>query len=207
MNVDKRVGQNSVGDDLAFMRALAEGGGESQRGTGAALLAGGLLYGLQCFVAGAHLYGWVEQSDTFQSIFSAGITVAFLLALGWITWSGRGASEGGVAARALQAAFAGAGTATLAMLCVFATVALREESLTIWLLYPCAVFALQGAAWLVAWRLRRRTWLGVVALGWLLSAIALSATIGSPMYTMVAGLALVLFMAVPGAIMMRPATN
>lgn len=203
MNLNK----HNVGDDLAFMRALAEGGGESQRGTGAALLAGGLLYGLQCFVAGAHLYGWVEQSDTFQSLFSVGITVVFLLALGWITWSGRGASEGGVAARALQAAFAGAGTATVAMLCVFATVALREKSLTIWLLYPCAVFALQGAAWLVAWRLRRKTWLGVVALGWLLSAVALSAAIGSPMYPMVAGMALVLFMAVPGAVMMRPATN
>ena len=93
------------------------------------------------------------------------------------------------------------------MLCVFATVALREKSLTIWLLYPCAVFALQGAAWMVAWRLRRRLWLGVVALGWLLSAVALSSTIGSPLYPMVAGVALVLFMAVPGAVMMRPATN
>lgn len=203
MNVDK----HSVGDDLAFMRALAEGGGESQRNTGAALLAGGLLYGLQCFVAGAHLYGWVEQSDVFQSIFAAAITIVFLLALGWISWSGRKASQGGVAARALEAAFAGAGTATLAMLCVFATVAVREQSLVIWLLYPCAVFAIQGAAWLVAWRLRRRVWLGVVALGWLLSAVVLSTTIGSPAYTLVAGLALVLFMAVPGAVMMRPATN
>jgi hypothetical protein len=199
--------QHNLGDDLAFLRALAEGGGESQRGTGAALLAGGLLYGLQCLVAGAQTNGWVQQSDTFQALFSAGITVAFLLALAWIIWSTRKASEGGVAARALQAAFAGAGTATLAMLCVFAAAAIREKSLTIWLLYPCAVFALQGAAWMVAWRLRRRAWLGVVALGWMLSSVVLSLTIGSPLYPLVAGLALVLFMAVPGAVMMRPATN
>ena len=51
---------HSARDDLAFLRALAEGGGESQRGTGAALVAGGLLYGLQCFVAGAQAYGWLH---------------------------------------------------------------------------------------------------------------------------------------------------
>jgi hypothetical protein len=92
-------------------------------------------------------------------------------------------------------------------LCVFASVAIRDKSLTIWLLYPCAVFALQGAAWMVAWMLRRRGWLGVVALGWFASAIVLAQTIDTPLYPMIAGVALVLFMAVPGAVMMRPAQN
>lgn len=197
----------SVRDDLAFLRTLAEGGGESQRGTGAALVVGGLLYGLQCFVSGAQSYGWLNLSDIFMGIFSVAITVVFLLAISWITWRGRNASRGGVVARALSAAFAASGTATLSMLCVFASVAIREKSLMIWLLYPCAVFALQGAAWMVAWMLRRRVWLGVVALGWLLSAVLLAWTIGSPLYPMVAGVALVLFMAVPGAIMMRPVQN
>jgi hypothetical protein len=203
MNVEKQ----SLGDDLAFLRALAEGGGKSQRGTGAGLLAGGLLYGLQCFVGGAQAFGWLQLSDRFSALFAAGITLAFLLALAWSIWSYRGAPKGGVAARALEAAFAASGTATLAMLCVFASMAFRENSLTIWLLYPCAVFALQGAAWMVAWQLRRRAWLGLVALGWMISSIALSSTIGSPLYPMVAGIALVLFMAIPGAVMMRPAQN
>jgi hypothetical protein len=198
---------HSLGEDLAFLRALAEGGDGSQRGTGAGLVAGGVLYGLQCFVSGAQGYGWLVLSEVQSVVFAAAITVAFLIAITWITWRGRLTSTGGVMARALGAAFASAGTATISMLCVFAYVALREKSLTIWLLYPCAVFALQGAAWMVAWFLRRRTWLGVVALGWMLSAVALSWTIGSPSYAFIAGLALVLFMAVPGAIMMRPAQN
>jgi len=198
---------HSVRDDLAFLRSLAEGGGESQRGTGKALVAGGLLYGLQCFVAGAQAYGWVHMSDTAMTVFSIGITVMFLVAISWMSWQGRNVSHGGVAARALNAAFAASGTATLSMLCVFASVAIREKSLTIWLLYPCAVFALQGAAWMVAWMLRRRTWLGVVATGWLVSAVVLAWTIDTPLYPLVAGVALVLFMAVPGAIMMRPAQN
>ena len=198
---------HSVGEDLAFLRTLAEGGGESQRGTGGALVLGGLLYGFQCFVSGAQAYGWIHLSDVYMTALSVGVTVVFLIAFSWMSWRGRKASRGGVVARALTAAFASAGTATLSMLCVFASVALREKSITIWLIYPCAVFALQGAAWMVAWMLRRRAWLGVVALGWLVSAVALSWTIVTPLYPMVAGVALVLFMAVPGAIMMRPAQN
>lgn len=202
------VESQNLGDDLAFLRTLAEGGGESQRGTGAALLAGGLLYGAQCLVSAAHIFGWLPMSDTVNALFSAGITIAFLIALTWIILSSRGAATGGVVARALGAAFASAGTATLAMLCVFATVAWREQSFTIWLLYPCAVFALQGAAWMVAWMLRRRLWLGAVALGWMLSSVALSWAIGSlGLYTLIAGAALLLFMALPGAVMMRPAQN
>ncbi len=198
---------HSVSEDLAFLRTLAEGGGESQRGTGVALVLGGLLYGLQCFVAGAQAYGWLHMNETAMTIFSVAITVVFLLALGWIIWQGRHVSQGGVVARALTAAFTAAGTATLSMLCVFASIALREKSITIWLLYPCSVFALQGAAWTLAWMLRKRIWLGIVALGWLLSAVILAWTIGTALYPMVAGLALVLFMAVPGAIMMRPAQS
>jgi hypothetical protein len=198
---------HSARDDLAFLRALAEGGGESQRGTGIALVLGGLLYGLQCFVAGAQAYGWVQLSDVVMTVFSIGITVAFLISISWVSWRGRNAPRGGVVARALSAAFASAGTATLSMLCVFASVAIRDKSLTIWLLYPCAVFALQGAAWMVAWMLRRRGWLGVVALGWFASAIVLAQTIDTPLYPMIAGVALVLFMAVPGAVMTRPAQN
>jgi hypothetical protein len=198
---------HSARDDLAFLRALAEGGGESQRGTGMALVAGGLLYALQCFVSGAQAYGWAHLSDAFMGIFSVGITAVFLIAISWMSWKGRNAPRGGVAARALTAAFAASGTATLSMLCVFASIAIRENNLMIWLLYPCAVFALQGAAWMVAWMLRRRGWLGVVAAGWLVSAVVLAWTIGTPLYPMIAGVALVAFMAVPGAIMTRPAQN
>jgi len=40
---------------------------------------------------------------------------------------------------------------------------LRLHSLTVWLIYPCTVCVLQGAAWSVAFVLRRRPWLGLVA--------------------------------------------
>lgn len=192
-------------DDLAFLRALAEGGGESQRATGAALFLGGVLYGAQCLIFAAHSYGWVTLSDTVQSVVSIGITAIFLIGITVITVRNRVPPQGGIVARALNAVFASAGTATLSMLAAFATVALREKSITIWLLYPCTVFALQGAAWTAAWMLRRRTWLGVVALGWLISAVVLAISIGTPHFPMIGGIALLLFMAVPGRVMMQSA--
>ncbi len=196
-----------VVDDLAFLRALAEGGGEQQRATGMALWVGGLLYGAQCFIFGAQTYGWVNLSELAQSVVSVGITVVFLIAIIWITVRSRAPLTGGIVARALNAVFASAGTATLSMLVAFATIALREESITIWLLYPCTVFALQGAAWTAAWMLRRRAWMGVVGLGWLVSAAVLAISIGSPHYPMIAGFALVFLMAVPGRVMMRSAAR
>jgi hypothetical protein len=194
-------------DDLAFLRALAEGGGEHQRATGAALVAGGLLYGAQCFIFGAQAYGWVQLSDTTQSVVALGITVAFLVAIAWISLRNRTAPTGGIVARALNAVFASAGTATLSLLAAFLSVALREKSLTIWFLYPCAVFALQGAAWTAAWMLRRRAWIGVVALGWLISAVVLALSLGTLLYPLIAGFALVTFMAVPGRVMMRSSAD
>jgi hypothetical protein len=194
-------------DDLAFLRALAEGGGAQQRVTGAGLLSGGLLYGAQCFIFGAQAYGWVQMSETTQMVVSVGITVVFLISLLWITWRNRDAPTGGIVARALNAVFASAGTATLSLLAAFGAVALREKSLTIWFLYPCAVFALQGAAWTAAWMLRRSAWIGVVALGWLVSAVLLALSIGTLLFPLVAGFALVMFMAVPGRMMMRTPAN
>ena len=196
-----------VGDDLAFLRALAEGGGEHQRATGAALMSGGLLYGAQCFIFGAQAYGWVQLSELTQTVISIGITVVFLASLVWISRRNRNAPIGGIVARALNAVFASAGMATLSLLAAFASVAIREKSLTIWFLYPCAVFAMQGAAWTAAWMLRRRTWIGIVALGWLVSAVVLALSIGTLLFPIVAGFALVLFMAVPGRVMMQRSAN
>jgi len=199
--------QGRVGDDLAFLRALAEGGGEHQRATGAALVSGGLLYGAQCFIFGAQAYGWVQLSELTQTVISIGITVVFLASLVWISRRNRNAPIGGIVARALNAVFASAGMATLSLLAAFASVAIREKSLTIWFLYPCAVFAMQGAAWTAAWMLRRRTWIGIVALGWLVSAVVLALSIGTLLFPIVAGFALVLFMAVPGRVMMQRSAN
>ena len=115
---------------------------------------------------------------------------------------GVGAGSG---SRALNAAFGGAGLANVALMAIFGVNAWRQQDLLVWMLYPCVVFALQGAAWYVAFMLRRKVWMLTVSLGCLSTAIVMGLVIGTPTFNLVAALACFAWLAVPGAIMARDA--
>jgi hypothetical protein len=194
--------------DLAFMKALVDEGGRSQMTGGAIFLAAGLLYGLQCLVHWTQMAGITRFSDAFMLAFVIGITVAFLIVLGVVIWRDRKTGQRAVGTRAMNAAFAGAGLANLVLCSVFGLVAWRARSVTVWLLYPVTISVVQGAAWYVAYAMRKRVWLVLVSAGWFGTAAALGllASRGNaPAYLLVLGLALLVLMAAPGALMMRSA--
>jgi hypothetical protein len=192
--------------DLAFMRALVEEGSRSRMAGGSAFLAGGLLYGLQCLVQWAQLVGLVHLPDRVMVAFVFGVTGLFLLILALVLWRDRKTGQRGVGTRALNAAFGGAGTANLVLVVSFAVVALRERSHMIWLLYPATLCVVLGSAWYVAFMVRRRLWLLLVCLGWYAAAIGLALlTNRVEGYVLVLAAALLLLMALPGAVMMHQA--
>jgi hypothetical protein len=82
------------------------------------------------------------------------------------------AAGGGVASRAVNSAFAGAGIANLALILIFASAAARHHDFHYWLFHPAVVFVLQGAVWYVIFMLRKRMWMALVAAGWLVSGVA-----------------------------------
>ena len=91
---------------------------------------------------------------------------------------------------------------------VFGFNAWREQSQLIWLLYPIIVCAVQGGVWYVAYMIRKRVWLATVSAGWLASAVALGfMTRTMDLYCLTIGIALLLFMALPGWIMTRQAAR
>jgi hypothetical protein len=131
-------------------------------------------------------------------------TVIFVIVLVWIIWRNRGAGQGGATSRAVGATFGCIGLANLALICVIGSVALRQKSLETWLIYPCVVFVLQGAAWLVSCALRKRAWQGLVGVGWFAAAIGMALCIGSlAQYAVIAGVSMLVLMVAPGAVMMR----
>jgi hypothetical protein len=80
------------------------------------------------------------------------------------------------------------------------------HSFEVWLIFPCAVMVMQGAAWLVAWEVRKRPWFLAVAGGWFATGIAMGVAIGDlPVYVTIVGLGMFAFMLLPGAYMMRQA--
>jgi hypothetical protein len=190
--------------DLAFMTALVRAGEQSQMRVGPIYFAAGSLYGFECLVQAAQMKGWVTLSPSQGVAFSAAITAAFFAALAVTIWNERKAPPPGVAGRAISAAFTGVGLANLALAGVFGSAAIRAHSLQTWLLFPPVVFALQGAVWSMAFTLRRRAWLGVIAAGWFVNAIVLGLSIDNAgAYVLTASFGMIAWMAIPGFLMWR----
>jgi hypothetical protein len=195
---------HSPAEDLAFMRALVEGGGsQGMAQFGEVYFVAGLLYGLQVLLQALPGFGVPPPSPPWQLAIGIGPTVVFLAFLVWSLWRHRGQSAG-VAQRAIGAVFGAVGLANVALICIIGSAALRHRSLEIWLIYPCVVFVLQGAAWIVAGVVRRQAWPGLLGAAWIVMGIAMGFCVEwMPIYALIAGAALIGLMAIPGAAMMR----
>ena len=200
---------NSPEDDLAFMRSIVEGGWRPPLTLAVCYLAGGLLYGLQCLFHVGQATGLIRWPDLANLAFVAGITVAFLAVLTWAILKDRRDSppnRGPLAARTLSAAFSATGMANAAVLIVFGVGAVRDQDFAIWLYYASIVFALQAAAWYMAWTLKRKGWMLATALGGWATAVALGVLVREPLwYLGVCTIALFALFALPGWIMFRDA--
>ena len=195
---------HSARDDLAFMRSLVAEGANDYSVFGKSYGLAGLIYGAQILLHAGQLAGLVPATGLWPLAVGLGPTLVFLTVLAVILWRGRHDRRPSPTGRAVNAAFASIGMANLALVAVIGVVAWREGSVTTWLIYPCAVFVLQGAAWLFAWTLRRRAWLGLVAAGWGTAGIAMAVSVESlAWYLLAAGLGFLLCMALPGWIMVQ----
>lgn len=200
---------NSPEDDLAFMRSIVQGDSRPPMTLAICYLAGGLLYGLQCLFHVGQVLGVIRWPDLANLAFVVAITVTFLIILTWAILKDRrdgAANRGSTASRSLNAAFSSAGMANAAVIIIFGVGALRDQDFAIWLYYAAIVFALQAAAWFMAWTLKKKGWMLATALGGWLTAVALGVLVREPiLYLGVCTVALFLFFALPGWIMFRDA--
>lgn len=199
---------DSARDDLAYMRALVEAPGNFQRSFGEAYFTAGLCYGLQMLGHAAQALGWLPGSGLLALTIGIAPTLVFLVLLAWIIHRERrgGLPAGGAVGRAIAAVGSSAGLANLFLIAVVGIVAWSQKSLTIWLIYPCAVLVLQGSVWLVFYMLRRRFWLAVVAFGWFVTALLMAVGVAlqnTALFIGMGGFGFLAFMLVPGWILMR----
>jgi hypothetical protein len=196
----------SARDDLAFMRALVSDTGKFTVAGGQLFFWAGLLYGAQCMGHFLDIIGVLHLSPPGQLALGFGPTLVFLAIVCWVVWKQRGEKRGGAASRAMNAVFQGAGLANLVMACVFAYGADKTQLFTVWLYHPIVVCMFQGVAWYVAWTIQKRAWLGAVSFGWFATTIACGLLIDQVgYYLLTLGVALIVFMALPGYVMMRTA--
>lgn len=194
----------SAQDDLAFLKSIVSSGDGIQASFGEAYLAAGLCYGLQAILSAGQMLNMLPNVPIWSLVIGVGPTAVFLAILAWVLVRARRAPATGVVGRAIAAGFGGVGTANLVLVIVIGWIAARQHSLATWLIYPCTVFVLQGAAWMIAYTLRRRAWLGLVAAGWFVTAIAMGFSVQSLGYFILwLGLGFLVLMVIPGAVMIR----
>lgn len=195
---------SSFEDDLAFMKGLADG--EAGRGQqalfGKLYFAAGLIYGLQVVVQWADMTGAIDLPFA-NPLVALPTNVVFLSYLGWEIWKNRRLGGGTMTSRGINAAFAAVGAANIAVLIILLIGAWRLQEPLVGVLIPCVIFALQGAAWFVAYLLRKRLWLLGVAAGWMGTAIAMAWYVGTMTVVALIGVGILLWMAIPGFVMMR----
>ncbi len=191
-------------EDLAFLRGLVQGGSGIQRATGKVFVAAGVIYGLQILGHWLQAIGAIRLEGLAGLALALGPTVIFLAYLTWMLTRKRAPRQSSTA-KAFDAAFGAVGLTNAVLICIFAPAAVMKGSLETWLCYPAVVYALQGTGWLIAFSLRKRAWMGLTALGWFATAIALGALIGSTTYVLVAAVGLIVLMIGPGLALMRTA--
>lgn len=212
MTEKSRTAATAAEADLAFLRQIVEsgGGGRKQLTMGVLFLAGGLLYGVQCLFHLGQIAGLVRWPDRASLSFVIGITVAMCAAVVWAVVmdrrSGVTATKGPTAGRAMNSAFTATGLGNLAIIIIFGLGSARDGDFAVWLYYPAIVFAFQAMAWFVAWTLKRKGWMGLVAAGHWITAVALGLLVREPVaYLWFITAALFLLFALPGAIILRDA--
>jgi hypothetical protein len=203
----RRVCENEekLKDDVAFLRALAEGGVSGSARGGAILLAVGLIFGLVATQYWAIDSARLSVSPAVGAWLWLDGLVPFLLCAAVIS-AKFGRRSPAAASRALAAAWIGMGAAFIAadVALVAASRAVGQPLLVKWM-FPLILFTLVGAAWGVAFAVRRKPALGAVAGGCFVAAILCGAVMGRPEEWLVLAGGLILLVAVPGGVILRAA--
>jgi hypothetical protein len=197
---------SSVHADLAYLKSLVEGDSRRDAAFGAAYLVAGVAYGIQVILQ------WLAYAEILPiegtPIYLVVVTVPTLVLIGFTTWQSiraRKLRAPNSATRAIDAVFTGAGLANVVVIIAIVAAAVGLSAYAMIMVYAAVIFAFQGACWFVVYRLRRRTWMLAVALGWLLSGIGLGFALGA--YNIHAFIAIAAFdiwvlMALPGALIL-----
>jgi hypothetical protein len=194
----------SLKDDLAFLRDLTQDSGKGLARDGFALATVGLVFGVVTLIywliywgplAGIWVVGW--------GLWIVGIAVmvgALMVA------KRRLPPATGGAARALSNAWNGVGVAnTAGGLGLLAAAWRMHDPVFVLATFPILLFSLYGAAWSVAYAVKRLGWFAWISTGCFLAAIAEGLLFRSPHQWLVLSAGLFLLVGLPGLVILKKA--
>ena len=195
--------------DIAWMRQLAEEGGQAPMRGASILFAAGLIYGVASVAHWAIEAGLIAQSGPVTGLVWLIATGLFLVVV--FAVSLRLGRDGGVktgAGRAVGAVWSGVGYGIFALFSAIAVIGYRlgESAMLVTLaMIPSVIMVFYGVGWGVTATMQKSQRLWWLALASLVAAPLLAVLTGQPeQYLAYAG-ALFLLMALPGFLLMRGA--
>jgi hypothetical protein len=190
-------------DDIAFLKTLAEEGRAPPTLGGSIMVAAGLVFGAASVAQWAILTGLVKVTPWALPVVWL-VAVALFMAIMSGLRSGMGGTKtaGG---RASGVAWTGVGWTIFTLSASVALVCWRAHSGVPTLLFPSIVLSLYGLGWLVAATVSKKRWILVVAIGSYLAAMILAAVSITPAVMLYFTGALMLLAVVPGVALMRTA--
>jgi len=191
-------------DDIAFMKALAQEGSAVPLLFGGVMVAAGLTFGLAAIGHWMIDTGVLNVPDWAFLVNWLGAAAVFGIAANRILH--RAKSKPGYSAgvnKATGAAWSGVGFAIFASWAGMMGIGLATGQWQVMNVFPVLIFALYGAAWFVAASLSGKGWIMLVALGSFAAAVAMGALTATPYVMLGYAACLMLLTVLPGWILMR----
>jgi hypothetical protein len=194
----------SMKDEIAYIKALAEEGRRTPMLGGGILIAAGLIFGA------ASIMHWLIDADVlvlppvaFAALWGGAMLLFFVTLF---TLIGRNKGRPGAAStvnRATGAAWMGVGLLIFVMAVSMAVISWRLQSPVPTLMFPSMIFAAYGSAWAVSATMTRSRWQWWLAIGAWISAPLLAALTGTTWIWLAYGAGLFAFALIPGLILVR----
>lgn len=194
--------QNTLTQDIAFIRAMAESGRDRPMAGGSILFACGLIFGLGSLIvwylaAIQGMGGWMYSAVWGLTAVVFFITLPILLK--------RLPRSGGANQIAVGEAWSCLGGGVFVMALSLALLSARLQSPILMLAMPSILLAVYGGCWLLSAILLRQGWMKLVAFGSFAMALVNAWFAAGDAIWLIYGLSLLALLALPGAVMMRQA--
>jgi energy-converting hydrogenase Eha subunit A len=191
-------------DDIAFMKALAQEGSSVPLLFGGNMVAAGLIFGAGSVGHWLIATGILQVSDWAYLInwLGAGALFGVVCTLLIRRASRRPGYSAGVN-KATGSAWSGVGFAIFAMWLGMTAYGYRTGQWEVMNIFPTVIFALYGAAWMVAGDMTGKAWIKLVALGSFAGAVLMGFMSGTTQQMLGYAGCLFLLAVVPGLVLMR----
>ncbi len=194
----------SVHDDIAYMKALAQEGRQAPLVGGRILVTAGLVFGAAAIIHYGINSGLIDLPSVAYLVLWGAAMLIFFGAL--IVETRRCEGKPGARSagnRAASAGWMGAGLGIFVMSLAMGVIGWKTQSSAVAAVFPSLIFALYGSGWAVSATMSGQKWQWYLAIGCWIATPLIAFLIGSPLLWLGYAAGLFLFALVPGLILMR----